>query len=60
MRVGHPARLSESVQRLSLDALLHTVDSAEIIMDVRQDIRKALVSQVTVCYMFAANEMIAV
>lgn len=44
VRVGHPARLSDTVQSLSLDALLKSADSAEIISDVRKDIKKAIVS----------------
>ena len=44
VRLGHPARLSDTVQNLSLDALLKKADSAEIITDVRKDIKKALVS----------------
>ncbi len=45
VRLGHPARVSESIQRLSLDALLQSVDSGQIILDVRKDIKKALVSR---------------
>ncbi len=44
VRVGHPARVSESLQRLSLDALLKNADTSQIILEVRQDIKKALVS----------------
>ena len=46
VRLGHPARLVEAIQSLSLDALLLRSDSASIIRDVRVDLERAIVSQV--------------
>lgn len=43
MRLGHPARLVEAVQRFSLDALLSRSDSTSIISDVKADLEKAMV-----------------
>ena len=43
VRIGHPARLVPNVLQYSLDALLASSDSAQIILDVRQDIEKAYV-----------------
>lgn len=43
VRVGHPARLVESVLGHSLDAWLSADDSAQIVRDVRLDMEKALV-----------------
>ncbi len=43
VRMGHPARLVESVQKLSLDAQLAARDSAGIIRDVKQELEQALV-----------------
>ena len=51
MRLGHPARVVESVQRFSLDALLTRSDSAAIISDVRRDLEKAMVS--TYCGLYS-------
>ena len=45
VRLGHPARLVEAIQSLSLDALLLRSDSASIIRDVRVDLERAIVSQ---------------
>ncbi|KAK1784903.1 hypothetical protein P4O66_018343 [Electrophorus voltai] len=42
LRLGHPARLLESVQRHSLDAVLAQSDNTNIIADVRKDMDKAL------------------
>lgn len=44
LRLGHPARLLESIQKHSLDAVLAQSDNANIIADIRKDIDKALVS----------------
>ncbi|XP_040895261.1 DNA-binding protein SMUBP-2 [Toxotes jaculatrix] len=41
LRLGHPARLLESIQRHSLDAILAQSDNANIITDIRKDIDKA-------------------
>ena len=43
VRVGHPARLEPAVLQHSLDAIVASSDSAEIILDVRQDLDKAYV-----------------
>ncbi|XP_070763141.1 DNA-binding protein SMUBP-2 [Enoplosus armatus] len=41
LRLGHPARLLESIQKHSLDAILAQSDNANIIADIRKDIDKA-------------------
>nr|XP_046251384.1 DNA-binding protein SMUBP-2 isoform X2 [Scatophagus argus] len=41
LRLGHPARLLESIQKHSLDAVLAQSDNADIIADIRKDIDKA-------------------
>uniref|UniRef100_A0A8C6L8N7 DNA-binding protein SMUBP-2 n=1 Tax=Nothobranchius furzeri TaxID=105023 RepID=A0A8C6L8N7_NOTFU len=41
LRLGHPARLLESIQKHSLDAVLAQGDNANIITDIRKDIDKA-------------------
>ncbi|XP_041053108.1 DNA-binding protein SMUBP-2 [Carcharodon carcharias] len=41
LRLGHPARLLESIHRHSLDAVLAHSDSTQIIMDTRKDIDQA-------------------
>nr|XP_020475017.1 DNA-binding protein SMUBP-2 isoform X2 [Monopterus albus] len=41
VRLGHPARLLESIQKHSLDAILAQSDNANIIADIRKDIDKA-------------------
>ncbi|XP_007256031.3 DNA-binding protein SMUBP-2 [Astyanax mexicanus] len=41
LRLGHPARLLESVQKHSLDAVVAQSDSSNIIADVRKDMDKA-------------------
>ncbi|KAF3688758.1 DNA-binding protein SMUBP-2 [Channa argus] len=41
LRLGHPARLLESMQKHSLDAILAHSDNANIIADIRKDIDKA-------------------
>lgn len=46
VRIGHPARIVDAVQKYSLDALLSAADSADIIKDVRKDLQTALVSLV--------------
>ncbi|KAM5138011.1 DNA-binding protein SMUBP-2 isoform 1-T1 [Mantella aurantiaca] len=38
LRLGHPARLLESIQHHSLDAVLARSDNAQIVADIRQDI----------------------
>lgn len=44
IRLGHPARLHESIQRLSLDAVLRYSDEAQVTEGIRQDMDKAVVS----------------
>lgn len=44
LRLGHPARLLESIQKHSLDAVLAKSDNTNIIADIRKDIDKAFVS----------------
>lgn len=44
LRLGHPARLLESIQKHSLDAILAQSDNANIIADIRKDMDKAFVS----------------
>ena len=44
LRLGHPARLLESIQKHSLDAVLAQSDNTNIIADIRKDIDKAFVS----------------
>ncbi|XP_060933374.1 DNA-binding protein SMUBP-2 [Limanda limanda] len=41
LRLGHPARLLESIQKHSLDAILAQSDNANIITDIRKDMDKA-------------------
>ncbi|XP_026166279.1 DNA-binding protein SMUBP-2 [Mastacembelus armatus] len=41
LRLGHPARLLDSIQKHSLDAILAQSDNANIIADIRKDIDKA-------------------
>uniref|UniRef100_A0A8C8K360 DNA-binding protein SMUBP-2 n=1 Tax=Oncorhynchus tshawytscha TaxID=74940 RepID=A0A8C8K360_ONCTS len=41
LRLGHPARLLESIQKHSLDAVLAHSDNTNIIADIRKDIDKA-------------------
>ncbi|KAM9301529.1 DNA-binding protein SMUBP-2 [Gastrophryne carolinensis] len=38
LRLGHPARLLESLQHYSLDAVLACSDNAQIVADIRKDI----------------------
>ncbi|XP_061577733.1 DNA-binding protein SMUBP-2 [Cololabis saira] len=45
LRLGHPARLLESIQKHSLDAILAQSDSAGIIADIRKDIDKAFMGR---------------
>ncbi|XP_072291054.1 DNA-binding protein SMUBP-2 [Eucyclogobius newberryi] len=42
LRLGHPARLLESIQKHSLDAMLAHSHSASIITDIRNDMDKAV------------------
>ncbi|XP_004393861.1 PREDICTED: DNA-binding protein SMUBP-2 [Odobenus rosmarus divergens] len=42
LRLGHPARLLESTQQHSLDAVLARSDSAQVVADIRKDIDQAL------------------
>ena len=44
LRLGHPARLLESIQKHSLDAVLAKSDNTGIIADIRKDMDKAFVS----------------
>uniref|UniRef100_A0A8C8RWE1 DNA-binding protein SMUBP-2 n=1 Tax=Pelusios castaneus TaxID=367368 RepID=A0A8C8RWE1_9SAUR len=41
LRLGHPARLLESIQHHSLDAVLARGDNAQIVADIRKDIDQA-------------------
>ncbi|XP_067902110.1 DNA-binding protein SMUBP-2 isoform X2 [Heterodontus francisci] len=41
LRLGHPARLLESIHRHSLDAVLTHSDNTQIVMDIRKDIDQA-------------------
>nr|XP_020739711.1 DNA-binding protein SMUBP-2 [Odocoileus virginianus texanus] len=43
LRLGHPARLLDSIQQHSLDAVLARSDSARIMADIRRDIDQAWV-----------------
>ncbi|XP_047374036.1 DNA-binding protein SMUBP-2 isoform X2 [Sciurus carolinensis] len=43
VRLGHPARLLESIQQHSLDAVLARSDSTQIVADIRKDIDQILV-----------------
>ncbi|XP_048663567.1 DNA-binding protein SMUBP-2 [Marmota marmota marmota] len=43
LRLGHPARLLESIQQHSLDAVLARSDSTQIVADIRKDIDQILV-----------------
>uniref|UniRef100_G1KP53 Immunoglobulin mu DNA binding protein 2 n=1 Tax=Anolis carolinensis TaxID=28377 RepID=G1KP53_ANOCA len=43
LRLGHPARLLESIQQHSLDAILAHGDNAQIVADIRKDIDQAFV-----------------
>ncbi|KAM3609523.1 uncharacterized protein V6R79_016305 [Siganus canaliculatus] len=49
LRLGHPARLLESIQKYSLDAILAQSDNANIIADIRNDIDKALMGTKKKC-----------
>lgn len=42
LRLGHPARLLESIQKHSLDAVLAQSDSANIMAEIRKDMDKVL------------------
>ncbi|NXG50364.1 SMBP2 protein, partial [Psilopogon haemacephalus] len=42
LRLGHPARLLENIQKHSLDAVLAHGDNAQIVADIRKDIDQAL------------------
>lgn len=44
LRLGHPARLLESVQHHSLDAVLARGDNAQIVAEIRKDIDQVFVS----------------
>ena len=44
VRLGHPARLLESIQQHSLDAVLARSDGAQVVADIRRDIDQVLVS----------------
>lgn len=43
LRLGHPARLLESIQQHSLDAVLARSDSTQVVADIRKDIDQILV-----------------
>lgn len=45
IRLGHPARVSESIQPHSLDAVIARADSTAIVRDVRKDIEDQLVRE---------------
>ncbi|WAR00145.1 SMBP2-like protein [Mya arenaria] len=42
VRLGHPARLLPHLQKFSLDAILARSDEAQLVVDVRKDLDKAL------------------
>uniref|UniRef100_A0A8W4FDI3 Immunoglobulin mu DNA binding protein 2 n=1 Tax=Sus scrofa TaxID=9823 RepID=A0A8W4FDI3_PIG len=42
VRLGHPARLLESIQQHSLDAVLARSDGAQVVADIRRDIDQVL------------------
>ena len=44
VRLGHPARVTTELQKFSLDAILTSRDSSDIIRSVRSDITAAIVS----------------
>ncbi|XP_078665044.1 DNA-binding protein SMUBP-2-like isoform X2 [Branchiostoma floridae x Branchiostoma belcheri] len=48
VRLGHPARLQDTIKHFSLDALLAGSDGARILQDVRKDMTKTL-SQMKRC-----------
>ncbi|XP_050808766.1 DNA-binding protein SMUBP-2 isoform X2 [Gopherus flavomarginatus] len=43
LRLGHPARLLETIQHHSLDAVLARGDNAQIVADIRKDIDQAFI-----------------
>lgn len=49
LRLGHPARLLESLQHHSLDAMLARSDNSQIVADIRKDIDLTFVS---ICLFF--------
>ncbi|XP_034032279.1 DNA-binding protein SMUBP-2 isoform X2 [Thalassophryne amazonica] len=49
LRLGHPARLLEAIQKHSLDAILAQSDNANIIADIRKDIDKAFMGMKMIC-----------
>lgn len=49
LRLGHPARLLDSIQQHSLDAVLARSDGARIVADIRRDIDQAWVSSSLPC-----------
>lgn len=63
LRLGHPARLLESIQKHSLDAIIAQSANADIIADIRKDIDKAFVGfffVVVVLFTCAPNSICAV
>ena len=44
VRLGHPARQLPTIQKHSIDALLSTSDERQLVLDVRCDMDKTLVS----------------
>ncbi|KAG9336347.1 hypothetical protein JZ751_002694 [Albula glossodonta] len=49
LRLGHPARLQQSIQKHSLDALLAHSDNTNIIADIRKDIDQAFAKMKKSC-----------
>uniref|UniRef100_A0A2K6N1F4 DNA-binding protein SMUBP-2 n=1 Tax=Rhinopithecus bieti TaxID=61621 RepID=A0A2K6N1F4_RHIBE len=47
LRLGHPARLLESIQQHCLDAVVARSDSAQIVADIRKDIDQVFVGVLT-------------
>lgn len=48
VRLGHPARLDNTVLKYSLDNMLTSADGADIVLDVRKEMSTAWVSHVIV------------
>ncbi|XP_059255343.1 DNA-binding protein SMUBP-2 isoform X1 [Mustela nigripes] len=55
VRLGHPARLLDSIQQHSLDAVLARSDSAQIVADIRKDIDQAFVRASSLPLLCAKN-----
>ncbi|XP_059006025.1 DNA-binding protein SMUBP-2 isoform X3 [Mustela lutreola] len=55
VRLGHPARLLDSIQQHSLDAVLARSDGAQIVADIRKDIDQAFVRAASLPPLCAKN-----